>query len=60
MRDTQNATHFIISRNRINLMKSDRKPNWKLEHILNLKFIFHSFFFIKKMDEHDSEYTELF
>ncbi len=60
IRDKQKATHFIVTRNKINLLQDDRKDNWQIKHILNLKFIFHSFFFLNKMEESDGEYTELF
>jgi hypothetical protein len=60
IRDKQNATHFLVSRNKTNLLKEDKRANWKMLHTLNLKFVFHSFFFLRKVDENDQEYTELF
>ncbi len=60
LRDKQNATHYLVSKNRMNLLKENMRENWKIQYNLNLKFIFHSYFFFKKMDEGDLEYTDLF
>jgi hypothetical protein len=60
MKNKQNATHFVVFKNRLNLFKQEREETWKVKHVLNLKFIFHSFYFMTKMNENDPEYTELF
>lgn len=60
IRDKQNATHFFVSLNKTNILKGDIKENWKLQYKVNLKFLFHSFFFMMKTDEKDTEYSELF
>ena len=57
----KNASHFIVSRNKVNLLLSDAKEkDYKPKHILNLKFIIHTFYFMMKLDENDTEYTDLF
>ena len=56
-----NATHFIVSKNKYEQLKQDMKTkNFKPTYILNLKFIFHTFYFMTKLNENDPEYRELF
>lgn len=54
------ATHFIVSNNRLSLLKDEIRDNWKIQHKVNLKYIFHCFFFMTKLNEQDEEYANLF
>ena len=37
----------------------NERSGWKIKFILNLKFVFHCFFYLRKMNEDDPEYTQL-
>jgi hypothetical protein len=55
------VTHFLISKNRKFNFEDDRKlKNFRNYFVVNLKFIFHSFYYLEKLDENDKEYSNLF
>jgi hypothetical protein len=55
------ATHFlVVLYKRDKYLQEVRSRRRDQIFSLNIKFVFHSYFFIQKVDENDREYTELF
>jgi hypothetical protein len=57
----QSATHFLVALNKKDKFIEDVRSRRRDQiFMLNIKFVFHSYFFIHKVDENDKEYCDLF
>jgi hypothetical protein len=56
----EKATHILLSKTKREIFEMERRKDWATQHVVNIKFIFHSYFFMQKVDENDEEYKELF
>lgn len=49
-------THMVISNNMFNEYKKHKHPINKEVYVVNNKYVFHSYYFLQKMNEKDKEY----
>lgn len=60
-RTPNKITHYLMkNENRKDFNQSKHNDsNIHLKHFVNIKFIFHSFFYLKLMDESDEQYSTI-
>jgi hypothetical protein len=59
--DNQNTTHFVINNKGAQILENEYKEfnlRLKSQYKVNIKYIFHSYFYLTRMPETEEEYTK--